>query len=57
MTTFESDEREWLEPDGLGGFAMGTVSGVRTRRLSPLFIIAHASVILHDHGLGNTRQT
>jgi hypothetical protein len=27
--TFENDEREWLAPDGLGGFAMGTVSGVR----------------------------
>jgi hypothetical protein len=25
-------EAEWLEPDGLGGFASGTVSGVRTRR-------------------------
>ncbi|MGF1465966.1 MAG: amylo-alpha-1,6-glucosidase [Sandaracinaceae bacterium] len=24
--------REWLEPDGLGGFAMGTASGLRTRR-------------------------
>src|SRR5207249_8584820 len=23
---------EWLETDGLGGFASGTVSGVRTRR-------------------------
>ncbi len=23
---------EWLEPDGLGGFASGTVGGVRTRR-------------------------
>jgi hypothetical protein len=25
-------EREWLEADGCGGFASGTVSGVRTRR-------------------------
>jgi len=23
---------EWLEADGLGGFASGTVSGIRTRR-------------------------
>jgi hypothetical protein len=23
---------EWLEADGLGGFASGTVGGVRTRR-------------------------
>lgn len=26
------DQREWLEPDGLGGFTSGTASGVRTRR-------------------------
>jgi predicted glycogen debranching enzyme len=32
MTDFTSDHREWLEADGLGGFASGTVSGVRTRR-------------------------
>lgn len=25
-------DAEWLEADGLGGFAMGTVSGIRTRR-------------------------
>ncbi|MFN0117083.1 MAG: amylo-alpha-1,6-glucosidase [Elusimicrobiota bacterium] len=28
---------EWLETDGLGGFAMGTSSGVRTRRYHGLF--------------------
>jgi Glycogen debranching enzyme N terminal len=27
-----ADEAEWLEADGLGGFASGTASGVRTRR-------------------------
>ena len=32
--------REWLEPDGLGGFAMGTVSGVRTRRYHGLLLTA-----------------
>ena len=32
------DGREWLETDGLGGFAMGTVSQVRTRRY-------HASLV------------
>jgi glycogen debranching enzyme len=26
------DRTEWLEADGLGGFASGTTSGVRTRR-------------------------
>ena len=33
MTTpARKTEREWLEADGLGGFASGTVSGTRTRR-------------------------
>jgi predicted glycogen debranching enzyme len=40
MTTFEGDDREWLEADGLGGFAMGTVSGVRTRRYHGLLLTA-----------------
>lgn len=31
-TTLPPSEAEWLEADGLGGFASGTVSGVRTRR-------------------------
>jgi hypothetical protein len=26
---------EWLEADGLGGFASGTVSGIRTRVITP----------------------
>jgi len=30
--------REWLEPDGLGGFASGTVDGVRTRRYHALLL-------------------
>ena len=34
------DEREWLEADGLGGFAMGTMSGVRTRRYHGLLVSA-----------------
>ena len=37
---FERDEREWLEADGLGGFASGTVSGVRTRRYHALLLPA-----------------
>jgi len=32
--------REWLEPDGLGGFASGTASGVRTRRYHALLLAA-----------------
>jgi len=35
-----SPEAEWLEADGLGGFASGTVSGIRTRRYHGLLIPA-----------------
>jgi predicted glycogen debranching enzyme len=34
------DDAEWLEADGLGGFASGTVSGVRTRRYHALLLPA-----------------
>ncbi|MEX1993434.1 MAG: amylo-alpha-1,6-glucosidase, partial [Steroidobacteraceae bacterium] len=34
------DQREWLEADDLGGFAMGTVSGIRTRRYHALLTVA-----------------
>jgi predicted glycogen debranching enzyme len=37
---FASDAREWLESDGLGGFASGTVSRVRTRRYHALLLAA-----------------
>jgi predicted glycogen debranching enzyme len=33
-------QREWLETDGLGGFASGTVAGVRTRRYHGLLVTA-----------------
>jgi predicted glycogen debranching enzyme len=37
------DQRtEWLEADGLGGFASGTTSGVRTRRYHALLLAATA---------------
>ena len=32
--------REWLVPDGIGGFAMGTVGGLRTRRYHGLQVVA-----------------
>src|SRR5689334_17132484 len=32
--------REWLVTDGLGGFAMGTVAGLRTRRYHGLLMVA-----------------
>jgi predicted glycogen debranching enzyme len=31
---------EWLEPDGLGGFASGTATGIRTRRYHALLLAA-----------------
>jgi predicted glycogen debranching enzyme len=34
------DPREWLEADGLGGFASGTASGLRTRRYHALLLAA-----------------
>ena len=40
MASFLTDEREWLEADGLGGFASGTVSGTRTRRYHALLLVA-----------------
>jgi predicted glycogen debranching enzyme len=36
----EGAMREWLVPDGLGGYAMGTVSGLRTRRYHGLLVVA-----------------
>lgn len=32
--------REWLVTDGVGGYAMGTVSGLRTRRYHGLLVVA-----------------
>ncbi len=34
------DATEWLEPDGLGGFASGTSGGLRTRRYHALLLTA-----------------
>jgi predicted glycogen debranching enzyme len=39
MNSFDG-EAEWLEADGLGGFASGTVSGIRTRRYHALLLTA-----------------
>jgi predicted glycogen debranching enzyme len=35
-----ASEREWLVTDGLGGYAMGTVGGLRTRRYHGLLVVA-----------------
>src|SRR5215217_9355293 len=40
MTLEFTDRTEWLEADGLGGFASGTVAGVRTRRYHALLLTA-----------------
>ena len=42
MTSIDEElaKTEWLEADGLGGFASGTVSGVRTRRYHALLLAA-----------------
>src|SRR5271154_1894806 len=43
MTTTTSspiEKPEWLEADGLGGFASSTVSGIRTRRYHALLLAA-----------------
>ena len=40
MTLGSKGSAEWLEADGLGGFASGTVSGIRTRRYQALLLAA-----------------
>ena len=37
-----SDSSEWLETDGLGGFASGTATAIRTRRYHALLLTATA---------------
>ncbi len=39
MNTFD-DRAEWIEPDGNGGFASGTLTGIRTRRYHALLLTA-----------------
>ena len=34
-----SDSSEWLEADGLGGFASGTATGIRIRRYHALLLM------------------
>ena len=40
MTSKPNITSEWLETDGLGGFASGTVSGIRTRRYHATLLFA-----------------
>ena len=39
-TLDEAAKREWLVADGVGGYAMGTVAGLRTRRYHGLLVVA-----------------
>jgi predicted glycogen debranching enzyme len=39
-TLDEASKREWLVADGVGGYAMGTVAGLRTRRYHGLLAVA-----------------
>ncbi|MEU4645366.1 amylo-alpha-1,6-glucosidase [Micromonospora sp. NPDC023814] len=43
--------REWLVTDGLGGYAMGTVSGLRTRRYHGLLVAAGETAASRRVGL------
>jgi predicted glycogen debranching enzyme len=47
----ESAAREWLVTDGLGGYAMGTVAGLRTRRYHGLLVVASANGASRHIGL------
>jgi predicted glycogen debranching enzyme len=40
MSSVIDESLEWLEADGLGGFASGTVAGTRTRRYHALLLAA-----------------
>jgi predicted glycogen debranching enzyme len=39
----EATRREWLVADGTGGYAMGTVAGLRTRRYHGVLVVADVS--------------
>jgi len=47
----EAAQREWLVADGLGGYAMGTVAGLATRRYHGLLVAATAPPIGRRMGL------
>jgi predicted glycogen debranching enzyme len=49
--------REWLVADGLGGYAMGTVSMVRTRRYHGLLVVAGDTPAARQLGLASLDPT
>ena len=50
-TLAEAASREWLVADGLGGYAMGTVAGLRTRRYHGLLVVPREHPGARDVGL------
>ena len=50
-TLDEGSKREWLVADGLGGYAMGTAGGLRTRRYHGLLVPAVAGPAVRMLGL------
>jgi predicted glycogen debranching enzyme len=44
---------EWLVPDGLGGYAMGTAAGLRTRRYHGLLVVASPTPARRMMGLAS----
>jgi predicted glycogen debranching enzyme len=50
-TLGESATREWLVTDGVGGYAMGTVAGLATRRYHGLLVVATHPPIGRQLGL------
>ncbi|MFC7528754.1 amylo-alpha-1,6-glucosidase [Actinoplanes sp. GCM10030250] len=49
----EGATREWLVPDGAGGYAMGTVSGLRTRRYHGLLVVAGRTPVARNLALAS----
>ncbi len=47
----EGAQREWLVPDGRGGYAMGTVCGLRTRRYHALLVVSGETPAARHVGL------
>jgi predicted glycogen debranching enzyme len=47
----EGATREWLVTDGCGGFAMGTVAGLRTRRYHALLVVSGDTPAVRRVGL------
>ncbi len=50
-TLAESAAREWLVADGCGGYAMGTVAGLRTRRYHGLQVVSTGPIGRRNLGL------